>query len=561
MNPADGPTGMWRSRKTVLACLGVFLLVLLGQYAYRAYTLGHEEEFFINALKNQHIQERVSVQGKEYSVSRGTVYRADILVTGNKELLPVLRLAYAMSMVRRSPLLALEGSDLTQVRVAIAYLNEVQTKLVDTQKSSEDRATVSALFPIQFLQSLAAAEQARQNLLSSGTDENYNLYNSALDKAMTSGVSNIQTYREAFLKAVPGPVRFSILSGIVSRTSELAALADIKSGFADIEREVQRRTRCLMVSTFFCSPEDIVLPKISVPPAQANNTVPAIVHEILSIRKNAGEVFPEHIPLIELSSNVCFPPSKNNYFAIRDMSEDTGHLRKLMYVGDLFVYNIPDTKVHNNHDGFEFARELGIHFFPIDGAQYYLCPQNKEIVGTSAALLKTAEFAKQDTSPLTQTVRARLLRTDRITETDARAYLQSFQEKAGATASVEQFNQFLSLLLMFRDTNASFEEVINEVAANLNSRLKIRAAGGAVDLSPQFLFLTKSGFLSLFFGETLSAGSGEHLFEDKSVESYMRMVSRWSEPHPGLSNADVSSDLRLYLAMHIAPSEMEKTTP
>src|SRR3989344_7146478 len=119
-------------------CILAFFSLALGVFIFREQAIS----FFSSALQQADVIETVSVQGGTYRVDRGFVSRSDGVLVRPAQTIKALRLAYALTLARRSPLIGLAGTNADKLDAATTQLEEVQDTLADLQDEEEDKRLI-----------------------------------------------------------------------------------------------------------------------------------------------------------------------------------------------------------------------------------------------------------------------------------------------------------------------------------------------------------------------------------------------------------------------------------
>jgi hypothetical protein len=181
--------------------------------------------FFSTSLKESQVREDVTIAGQVYEVVEGEVHTASATTISEETQFEALTLAYAKTVLRRSPLLTLEGVDLDAFQEGVDNLESSAGALAI--RMSEPTLT-EVLFPIQFLRILKEVELARRAFLTSGKEEDLFRYSSLLEQATLQGKEETLPLQALMEQIIPDNSFYAFPAGTLSKSNLINALGSIR---------------------------------------------------------------------------------------------------------------------------------------------------------------------------------------------------------------------------------------------------------------------------------------------------------------------------------------------
>ena len=536
-------------------------LLLISWIAFFLFREISPDKFFSETLEEYSIIERVRVGNESYDVAFGIVRHEGTEVAGDRALL-ALRLAYAITLARRTPLFSLEGTDTGSLSRAIDELDNVRRVLAGTATRPEDAVLIeTSLYPIRFLRSVVSLEESRKTFLASGSDVDEQKYRQSLNYTLSAFEQDLESYRQAFAHFVPPeiPAEYVLLSGTITSESVLAAIDALKESGEAAKVALARRDSCLEGLIDECKPPDLFIPLFSSDEKMSHVSlmIPPLVEEIVSMRSAAigDSENAQEESVVELLEKTCPPYSAGPYYFVQGRQEEARGPASF-FANDLFFYRSEDFKDTPGAVMMRYFAGKNVSFVFLPTTAFYTCPETGSDLGLIAAVTAVVDFAGKNrgVAPVAEET---LLSSSRIVrERDARAYVNEAIKKArpGNVA-----NDLAALALMLKDRSAGFDMLVGEIAAFGGNDVRMKKAGIPVDITPEYLFLTRSGFLALFMGHNRSL-VGERdirVLKEKTGPSG-KNVYRWSQLRSKVPKEKIIKDLRIFITSHMSPEKLEE---
>lgn len=517
-----------RRTRWVLAACGV---IILGGVAWNVRVKQREADasiFFSKTLQQEHVAERVVVNGIVYSVSEGQVTRADKKVADEEETFDALRIAYALAITRRSPLLSLEGTGPDELERATAELQSVQEELSSSRgDAAEARAVGSALYPIEFLKSAARMERMRHLFLVGGHSGDFETYRLAQIETLRAYGSDAKRFEQAFIEMVPSDAgKLGVAGGkILSRESELDSISGILRSAALMQKALERRSDCISGILSACDANDAALPSVEQSPASDSPDASlALAEEVRNIMTDATVALkpgvtakqsgkPSPIKFLEISRSSCVGSSSDNHiFIMRKQKNTTGTESFLLtFIGDILI---TDANSFAGTYYFDYFASKGIRFIPYWPTSTYTCPEIGSESGIALSILSIEDAAR--THPFSASLtnnRSQLVQLERtlsngtlIRESDARRYLALVRESIlmDKATPTEAERTYISLAIQLRDRSAGVQDIVYRLAGETRTNMRNERTDVPAKLSAPYLFFARSAFFSLFMGHNRS---------------------------------------------------------
>ncbi|MFA7310043.1 MAG: hypothetical protein WC050_04015, partial [Candidatus Paceibacterota bacterium] len=369
-------------KKLVIASVIAAIFSVIGvQSAYHDAKRQAAISYFAYALLMNRARETVIVADKRYSVESGVAWSADGSAATEGETYEALRLAYALSLARRSPILGMEGTAPNKLRDATDKLDRVAKELSSVQTNDADRDAVSkALYPTGFLRSLADLEEARNAFIASGKDTDEAMYQNRLGSTIGVAERDLQRFKKAYTNMQE--TRFAVPSGVVTKDGVLGTLQNIEDGFDSVRREAKRRDECTGGKISACQPEDLRLTNLKrlagEGAAVREQAVRPLTREVVSIREAAAGSRYSRDAFVSLSRSGCMSMLSAPYlFVIRDPSYSPSY-PVLESMDDLYFSRI--------NEGTAGAFEgLGISYLLYVPTTFYACPESAKDLARAKA--------------------------------------------------------------------------------------------------------------------------------------------------------------------------------
>lgn len=460
--------------------------------------------FYAGALRAHPLLSTVFYHGEEYRITDGHAYRGGERVRGFAQLGP-LSLAYAVAAAERAPLYAIPGTDLDVLDREIYELARVQHKQADSLHTGEaTHLARTALYPIEFLRTLAVAERERRAFLKSRTDTDLASYLDALAAVPPAQRRDASAFADAYRSVVSADSKFAGLGGSLHATDVERALdASIAASSANASG-IENFERCASGIAFACGQESIALPY----PATVADTHSA------SAQRQAERVAALWRPFVRqrgmltvaLASSTCAALAPAPYlFQTPDPSIATAYPEApVRFLGDVyFATSTGATRQWSSMTGGMYTTSVVVW----NPMVFYHCSDKGYDLGRAQAVASTYRFANAHPDIEPQ-LRARLLDTVTLHEDDAIAYVRGVFDASRAFPEerAKELGELVGIALMYKTSSGGLERAINEVRSLNELNVNLAQQGyGALDQSIMSLITTHSAFATLlqFYNPTV----------------------------------------------------------
>ena len=474
---------------TIGACALLFACILV--YASIEYAARAQERaavFFSSTLRENNIIETVSVEGARYKVADGTVV-SEHGRPSSFDRYRALRVAYALTLAKRSPLLGISGVDPDSLEKSVSELARSTRALADMQKDPRDVALVrDSLYPLDFLNKLASHERARQRFISSGSNADEYGYELSIQKTIHAGQADAERFARNLREEVgDASFRFATLGGMITRDTLLSSAQTVVLRFNELEELARARERCLDGTVSLCDIRDVM------------RTVPEPVEPIgdtpfITLRAGTDPDLSKNNVRPVLSTSVCLAEEPGPYVFVYGNPRGVSRM-PLRYIRELYFRPAGQFESTMQY----MRNELDIDYAPVNPIEFYQCPDVLSDIGGAYAVLETVRFAQSH--PYAPEERTRLLSSATFRDSDAIAYLRaaaaemSIEDPVGFDAAEKELGAVLN---MWRERNGGLDVLVSLIVSVNNQDMKLSARGVPFDLSARTLFLTHSAFPSLF---------------------------------------------------------------
>ncbi|MHB1086759.1 MAG: hypothetical protein ACYCZ0_03360 [Minisyncoccota bacterium] len=501
------------------------------------------------------IHETVVVRGEALRIVDGEVETESGTAASPSAQRRALRIAYARALARRDPILGIPGNDPQFLAESVNQLSEVVDALVKKQGSAQDALSVRSMYPIRFLQSLAALEGSRIAFIESGSDADELTYRAALSRALATGRLDIVNFEKAFALETSGKeLRFQGFGGTISIRNMRNALQSIETQFEELENQTRRFSRCMGGSVEFCDPNALVIgrtfseplvetPRISVASLSLVNEVRGLYAETMT--KRAAPMFTDASPIV-LTQSVCLSDLPSPYVVMLGNTSRWG-IPPIWYVTDIFFSKTEGSQA----PVLEYlAKERDIRYSRINPMMYYMCPDMGLDLAKAWAVRATAEFAQKH--PKTASVyRERLLSAGGVWyESDAYAYMRAaLKEIHAQDAAPHVRKEFEMTALLWNKSGAGLDGVLKNIVRIESNRLDTQERGVPFDMSAGTQFLTRAAFPTLFLARNLSKDSTvlPQTKKNASAESFLSSLATYGDMRTRVPRDRIVHDLREFL--------------
>jgi hypothetical protein len=508
---------MLRSKKRVIVAVSslLFLTVLL-YTVFVAYNQWRQISFFSLSLREAEVSEEVTIGTKTYDVTGGTVLFNNKKVRSTEVLLP-LRLAYAKTLARRSPIFGLSGVNLKKLEQEMANIQAVAEVLADTQLTPESHERVlRSLYPAEFLDALTKAEKARRTFLLSGNIIDKIEYEKHISKVTDAARFDIIFFKQTVAQAVPDDEKYIFRDGVVTRDSIVIALDEMIEAFSQKEFEVKRRQACTGGTISACKENDLL---IDLPHAKQTGSLPLSqtesVRSILADGSNNPTIY--DAPIVVLTHSFCLDslPAPYPFISYKyDIAENTSKSR-IMYTGNIVFVESDITG-----EGGKFLKlfaERNLRYVKTPTTSFYACMHTGSDTGKVRSVYVISSFASQHPE-LAPSEAERLFHDPHVIyESDAYEYLDAALSALRKSSDYKLENELIDIAVSAANMTERLEDLFGDMAF-LDERYVNLKKSGLIEVKfpERTLLLSRSGFFVLFLGQIIEKEYPIHLFEQEA---------------------------------------------
>jgi hypothetical protein len=424
-----------------------------------------------------------------------------------------LLLAYKKVSATRSPLMALAGVDLERFDDSVALLEETRKALADIQPTgAQRRAVQSALYPIEFLRSASALEQARRSFVRSGKESDGRLYSKALSDTARLYKKGLTVFKSAVLAHVPSSFPpYITVENEIDYAGFVGSIALLKNSAEETARMIAERERCFSGVVSSCSAADIRPPELTAPPRDplSANALAQAKQRLLwpALKKQLAQTDTAVEPFLVLAAPHCTRNTPGtSVFLLRGATAANGSA----YTIPTLVSNerLIDARAQTDTPFFKFFLQRGATYVPHNPFVYYGCLEYERDVQAIFAIAAVKTFTP--VAPLTNAAPKDILKLKELEEllfsgaqalyeNDAVQYVALAERMATAgTLSPEDRARVFDLALAVRNGSAGFENRIFFTSKVERENVALYKNGVPIGLEAPYLFYTRSN-LSAFF--------------------------------------------------------------
>jgi len=505
-----------------MAAVAISLLLLLFGItaSYNAHTT---TEFYTHTLAQAQVKESVTFGAQTYRVVGGDVYLDGTKVTGTAAL-PMLKLAYEVTLARRSPLLALPGTDPVELRAATTNLVEIEMRLAALQSNGTNAKLVTRLYPVAFLRRAADLEEARQTLLAVPTPQHARSYRMLISRTLREKEEALQDFTNAFASATATSTEhIALFSGVLSSTTVRLVLDTFTHNLSRERATVAARIRCSTGIVRDCS----VLPPATIPKIATtiDETPPELTREILALWGSVFSTQPPAYTVVRLPNSVCLPDAGPVYVTLSTQKHQQDTYTSLTRVDDLLFYDL--SKLADSGYVAYMKKTYGMRYSPINPFKFYICAQIGIDHGTAVATAKLASFTK----------------------------LHPSIEQYGT----DERHQLEELELMMRMKTGGLEDIVKDIVAITiaNTQDPLNTLN---NIQAPYEFLTHSAFATFFrIGAPDDTWLPSLYKEDSDATAEMKVhIKTYSSLRAQVPRNTIIHDLRSFLMVE---NKLASTTP
>ena len=545
---------MRNTNRALMACM-----LVAGIAGTLYWNQSYAASFYARTLADAHTYEVVTIDNAPYVVDRGLVTLDGKSISGWRTF-RILSLAYEKAMAERSPLLALPGVKPDKLLSALVLLKDEQARLALSQKNPAEADMVkTSLYPIQFLESAAALEQARQTFITTGDVTDAVRYRHLLKSTLRTYQHDLEQFRSAFQTVVSSTTpAYGTDTYIIDYSGMTGAFVMLEDGITKMKNVLRMRALCTHGITAVCARGDIYFPETQNFP-QETAIDSSITEGVTALYTAAGFPLSDE-PSITLSSSSCTPRGAPTTFSfIRYGTSIADQYLTPLFTGDILFIK---SARYESAPFYQYFDDSGINYVPVDPLTYYECPEASRDFASALSVLEIIRFAKKydasryltDSDAGTiETLRNRLLGT-MVHERDATEYIATLRitlPSIGATKSLHQALDALSLSLSYG--TAGLTELISTIVQFESGNRVIAERGVAFDVSARNLFYIRSGFGSLFLITSPTVyNSSTSPFRANGMTKSEKPYAQYSEikSTPGIRNI-IQRDMKFFWDAHI----------
>lgn len=560
-------------RSDTLPLLGLVLILIS---LTTLYTLLYSDrdrilESYRTALSDAQVTETVTFDNVVYVVARGHVSSAHSSNLDNRILERALLLAYQKAAARRSPIFHIAGTDTSALHVIADSLDNSRKQLAEKQGDLIARVRVGHIFPVEFLRSLATLENARQQFLLSGNEDDARAYTQQLTETLQEYRRALGHFERNFEHSV-SIKRPAFASGrdAVDRETLLATVRILQEQTAKTAAHIRARNWCFNGHIENCDLRDIAVPTITpvLRHAQSEDRA-AHTKSVRIARKGLGAYTAEEFRTLSIAESACLPANYDvplHFGFPPDIREFHGiQYERPTYAGDIFLLagsslaNVPF---------FDALKERGATFVPVLPLAYYKCVGLDHDLGILAAMRHVYEFAETEnvSQYLPESARQNIVELEKllarpvVEQSDVYEYLIATLEALRDGFLPEDVGyRLLELSLEVRDKSVGTYHAALDAAYLTEMTLALNDEGIPTDLSADYLYFTRSGFPTLYMAHNPSAtGIFELPFPRIDVPTSEQPYILFSDlmktfdTNPEL-RVQLAHDIQLWRDLHVIP--------
>lgn len=472
--------------------------------------------FFTRSLETAGVYESVKVNEERYEVAAGQVIDAQGASVEGRAALPMLKLAYAKTLVRRNPIAALPGTDPESLRDAVNRLEDLQTELSTRQPTKdEEDAVMEALYPIDMLRAMATAEERRQAFLVEGTERAYRGSEEAQREALAAYERNLSAYMSAFRRIVPNtPRRFAAGEASFDYASVVDTIGKLERAVRMTQSRLVSRVLCVRGALYWCHPTEIA-PIDVAPSIQAvERTDLTMTRRIVdALRRSGRSAADAQTRTYALPSSECIDETRTHaLFKIHQIvpPASTVPYRRAAFVGDLSLINSAD---YASVPFYKFFLDRDVQYIPTDPFLHYVCIDFWTDLSGVLAMSAISSFASS--TPLSaqmadaseaRLLERRLMRSDEpVYQDDSLTYASMLGEIAKNGTLDSRYREDIENLLTAITFNAiEIDDAINDIVQKESGNLRILEHGVPVDLGAAYALFFRSALPFMFLANNPS---------------------------------------------------------
>lgn len=498
-----------------------------------------ESAFFSAALNRANVTDSVSVSGNEYKVINGKVTNGGQSIDGPLAL-AALRLAYAKTLARRTPLMALPNVSPDSLAVSIEMLERVQGDLSDIQTNGNDADAVrSSLYPMRFLKAMVSVIRARNAFLASGNGTDYAAYARAQRIAAATYERDAALFTDVYTHIVPtNATDYADAAYIINRKDVLEQMTVLRSGVRNTVERLNVRERCIGGITVDCDTKDLefgALPELRVFAGSDKPDVEKELFAAITARPVNGMQFEPRA--VRLTYSKCTDSYGAPLFAIRTLPQSRYTLIAPLFVGNMRLIREKDA------ESVDFGRALlsmgfryvysspFVHYsclaFPADYARLVSIVEIEDFIRSTHASAYASGGDYQLLSRLEWSIASS---SQPVREEDVRAYMSALVHIPVSKYDDALRHAFEELYAEQVDQNAGFDQLLHFIARTEYEDISLMRINIPFTLDARYLFYARSAFLGLFMANNPSVvGPQAILLKPNTVPLSDQPYLRYSE--------------------------------
>lgn len=559
--------GYYGATKTRVALFAVIVFSIIGcTFSWYA------SNYFAHWSDTVEISEQVVIGNRTYHVEGRTVASNGAEVS-HWERTKAIQIAYAATLARRSPLLALPSVDLVELASAVDRLTQTQIAVAGTV-SGEDRTLVeTSLFPIAFLRMTVETEGARRAFLTAPSVDRKETYEALQQALIETYEEDLSQYAQA-LDAIAGKedLNYAIMNGTITSESLSAALQGLAVEISATKSRLKKRAWCMKGILFYCDSAALTLQSVSVP-AVAVLGVSELERDVMSLRaevlgrqietgKNPGHI--DALVRIERSACLSGERIESPLFLVLDAGTSSERRRaQAEYVGDIFFFRAQATTsiAAQRSDVPQFFAAHNVNLIRITPESYYQCLDVALDVSRVETTLRTAAFARMHPDLAPDEARSITEESFAYTEHAARAYLHRALQTARERGARKEVHALEELALAWSYHSSGFEILVGRISSLINQYVDMGKANIRYGISPFFLFTVNSGFYTLFQAHNPSfIRAAPPVYAIRLNDVPPNNVVFYSDIRGTMPRVDIVRALKFFSQFHTAPSTIEGIT-
>ena len=494
------------------------------------------DQYISDSLRTYTVATTAIVDGRLLDIKEGRVTDGTRPVTDDRAS-RALRIAYAHVLAERNPLFAIPGTAPTNLSYTADELQGTADQLAALQDDNVSATLVrTSLYPIDFLRTAAVAEAARATFIAYPDRRNQDRYNEAVEAEISAYVFDLGTFRDGVSLAVPDSTDQYVAAGkVIDKHGILSAIDTLRARIQIQRLRFNSRMLCIGGFVSRCEPEDLSIPQLHEPTAAAHS--PSLVRQASQIRTIYENIFveefpadgvPFHSPLIILASGICTAeaPGLPAYILAQITSDTVSPERqRAIYVGNIRFIKL---STYASLPFYQNLASMGIQYVLSIPSLQYEC---MDTARDHAAIYFTADVLRAASSSADV-----LYQADAIRQANQMALM----------GIAEGVTDILSL----QDNSAHFDFLVHGISRTERQNVLLVKGGVAADMYASNLFLSRSGFVSLFMANNPSFVGVVSLFDTVYIPPEQQPYSYYSAISSATERQKIVEDVHSYFSIH-----------